>query len=102
MKLPALILISALSLFAAGAYSNRRAPGCSLMDSHFEQHDPQDYRGKVLLVEFMQTTCPECNNLADTLVQVKSKYGDRIAILSVVTLPDNFQTADKFTTAHKL
>ena len=49
-------------------YSNRRAPGFSLPDSAFEQHDPQDYRGKVLLVDVMLTTCPICNQLADTLV----------------------------------
>jgi peroxiredoxin len=107
MKIAVTILIGTVSLgvldlSGAGQYSNRRAPGFSLMDSHFEQHDPQDYRGKVLLVEFMQTTCAECNTLADALVQVKTKYGDRIGILSVVTLPDNFQTAEKFTAAHKV
>jgi hypothetical protein len=34
-------LTLALTLSAAGQYSNRRAPGFSLADSHFEQHDPQ-------------------------------------------------------------
>ena len=67
-----------LTLFAAGEYSNRRAPGFSLADSHFQQHDPQDYRGKVLIVDFMQTTCPVCMHLTDTLLQVKAKYGDKI------------------------
>jgi hypothetical protein len=28
-------------MFAAGEYSNRRAPGFSLADSHFQQHDTQ-------------------------------------------------------------
>ena len=41
--------------FAAGALSNRRAPGFSLPDSTMKQHDPLDYRGKILLLEFMQT-----------------------------------------------
>jgi peroxiredoxin len=102
MKLLALVPIVCLTLFAAGEYSNRRAPGFSLADSHFQQHDPQDYRGKVLIVDFMQTTCTVCMRLADTLLQVKSKYGDRIAILSITTLPDNFQTADKFAAEHKI
>jgi peroxiredoxin len=102
MKLPALILIACLTLFAAGEYSNRRAPGFSLADTHFVQHDTQDYRGKVLIVEFMQTTCPVCIRLADTLVQVKAKYGDKVGILSITTLPDNFQTADKFAAEHKV
>ena len=58
MKLPVLILIAALGLFGANEFSNRRAPGFSLADSKFQQHDPQDYRGKVVIVDFMQTTCP--------------------------------------------
>ena len=102
MKLPALILITALTLFAAGEYSNRRAPGFSLADSHFQQHDPQDYRGKVLIVEFMQTTCAVCKRLTESLLEVKAKYGDKIGILSVTTLPDNFQTAEKFAAEHKI
>jgi peroxiredoxin len=102
MKLPALVLITAFSLFAAGEFSNRRAPGFSLTDSHFQQHDPQDYKGKVLVLDFMQTQCNVCMRLADMLVQVKSKYGDKIAVLSIMTLPDTFETADKFASAHKI
>jgi peroxiredoxin len=102
MKLPVLILTGAVALLAAGEFSNRRAPGFSLADTHFEQHDTQDYRGKVLIVDFMQTTCPVCMRLADALVQVKSKYGEKIAILSIMTLPDNFQTAAKFAADHKI
>lgn len=102
MKLAASLLIGALTLCAAGEYSNRRAPGFSLSDSHYQQHDTQDYRGKVLIIEFMQTTCPVCQRLTDTLVQIKAKYGDRIGIMSVLTLPDNFQTVDKFATDRKI
>ena len=101
MKIPFLILIGALALFAAGSYSNRRAPGFSLMDSRYRQHDIQDYRGKAVIVDFMQTNCPVCNSLADVLVEVSAKYGDKLAILSIVTLPDNFAEADKFSERHK-
>ena len=102
MKLPYLILIACFSLFAAGEFSNRRAPGFSLPDTHFQQHDPQDYKGKVLVVDFMQTQCSICMHLADTLVQVKSKYGDKIAVLSIMTLPDTFDTAERFARDHKI
>jgi len=93
---------AALTLAASGAYSNRRAPGFSLADSHYEQHDPQDYRGRVLLIDIMQTTCGTCMKLVDALEQVKAKYGDRIGIISVVTLPDNFSTADQFVASHNV
>jgi len=102
MKLSFLILFTGITLFADGEYSNRRAPGFSLADSHFKQHDPQDYKGKVLIVEFMQTTCPICMLLTENLLQVRAKYGDKIGILSVTTLPDSFQTADKYAAEHKI
>jgi peroxiredoxin len=100
MKLPILLPMFALTLFAANEYSNRRAPGFSLMDTHYQQHDPQDYHGKVILIDFMQTTCSTCNVLADTLVQVKNKYGDKIVILSIVTSPDTFDTVNQFAALH--
>jgi peroxiredoxin len=100
MKIAFIVLATALSLLASGDYSNRRAPGFSLTDSHYQQHDPQDYRGKVLLVDIMATGCPYCARLVDTLVELKAKYGDKLAIISVVTAPDNFQTGDAFVAQH--
>lgn len=102
MKVPVCVIAMAALAWASGDYSNRRAPGFSLADSHYQQHDPQDYRGKVLLIDIMTTTCPNCMKLADVLIQVKSKYGDKIGIISVLTLPDNFQTGDRFAAAHKI
>jgi peroxiredoxin len=75
--------------FAAGALSNRRAPGFSLPDSTMKQHDPADYRGKVLLLEFMQTHCPTCKQQSGMLEQIKAKYGAKVQVLSVVVLPDS-------------
>ena len=54
------MMACAATLMTAGELSGRRAPGFSLIDVNFKQHDPQDYRGKILLVELMQTGCPHC------------------------------------------
>ena len=102
LLLTATLLPTASMLTASGDYSNRRAPGFSLADSHYQQHDPQDYRGKVLLIDIMSTSCLTCAHLADVLVQVKAKFGDKIGIISVLTLPDNQQTGDKFAAQHKI
>ena len=96
MKTIAILLTATLLAPAPNLFSDRRAPGFSLADSKFRQHDPQDYRGKILIVDIMLTTCPDCNQLADTLVQIKKKYGDKVAMISIVTLPDTFTEADKF------
>jgi peroxiredoxin len=50
----------------------------------------------------MQTTCPVCARLVDTLAQLKTKYGDKVAILSITTLPDNFEKADRFAAEHNV
>ena len=81
----------------------RRAPGFSLPDSKFKQHDMQDYRGKVVLIEFMRTDCPKCQELTKTLEQVRAKYGDKIQLLSIVTAPpDNQQTVSRYIAANKV
>jgi len=97
-----LSLLTAVVVMASGEYSNRRAPGFSLPDSFYQQHDPQDYRGKVLIVDIMTTHCPECTKLADVLVELKGKYRDKLAVLSVVTMPDNPNSTDQFKKEHKI
>jgi peroxiredoxin len=93
-------LICATSVVAAD-YS-RRAPGFSLPDLKTQQHDLADYRGKVVILEFMQTVCPHCNEFAGVLEQVQQKYGDRVGILSVVNPPDNQTKVAPFIAAHKI
>jgi peroxiredoxin len=89
-------------LFGANELSNRRAPGFSLMDLSSAQHDPADDRGKVVIIDFMQTTCPHCQKLSGILEQVKAKYKDKVSIFSIVTSPDNGQTMQKYVGEYKL
>jgi peroxiredoxin len=102
MRTFAIAFLCLTSLFAAGEFSNRRAPGFSLPDLRGTQHDPQDYRGKVVLVDFMQTTCPHCQKLSEILEQAKVKYKDKIMILSIVTVPDTFANVQKYIAEHKV
>ena len=100
LLLTAALLISASALSAADA--SRRAPGFSLPDTNQRQYDLADYRGKVVILEFMQTTCPHCAAFADVLEQVQQKYGDRVAIISVVNPPDDQPKVRPFIAAHKI
>ncbi|MBM3745100.1 MAG: TlpA family protein disulfide reductase [Acidobacteria bacterium] len=97
-----LSLLLAGSLAAADQYSNRRAPGFSLPDLNLKQHDLADYRGRVVLIDIMKTDCPHCRTLSKQLEQVKARYGQRVAILSVVTPPDNQQTVLRYIQANFL
>jgi len=102
-RISCLSIVLACALFASGELSNRRAPGFALPDPDYEHfYDLQDYRGKVLLIEIMSTTCPHCLLLSSTLEKVKEKYGDKVNILSVVLPPDNQATVAKYRTVNKI
>ncbi len=96
------LIFSATLLCASGDLSNRRAPGFSLPDVQLKQHDLQDYRGKIVLIDIMQTNCPHCQRLAGILERIHGKYGEKVAILSIVNPPDNQGTVAKFAQEHKV
>jgi peroxiredoxin len=95
------VLACAASLMA-GDLSGRRAPGFSLVDSNFVQHDAQDYRGKILLIDIMQTTCPHCGAFSNVLQEVATRYGGKVAVLSIVNPPDTTGTVKQYIAQHKL
>jgi peroxiredoxin len=103
MKLSATLLLAlAMTLHAQGPLG-RRAPGFSLMDvTKLQQHDLQDYRGKVVLIDIMRTDCPHCQELTKVLDEVKAKYADKVQILSVVNPPDNQTTVRKYIADYKV
>ena len=80
----------------ASGQAGRRAPGFSLPDRNQKQHDLYDYRGKVVVLDIIQTACPACQKFTRISEKLKQKYGERVAILSIVTLPDNLNTVRKF------
>jgi len=96
------LLASAALLFASGELSGRRAPGFSLPDLHGQQHDLQDYRGKIVIVDIIQTTCPHCQHLADILDKVAAKYGGKVAVLTFAIPRDTTATVAAFVKEHKV
>jgi peroxiredoxin len=91
-------LLCALALSAADP--GQRAPGFALMNSKMEPIDLYDFRGKPVILEFMQTTCPHCATFAGTLDKVQQKYGDRVAIIAVANPPDTIETVGRFVEGH--
>jgi thiol-disulfide isomerase/thioredoxin len=87
-----------------GQVALRRAPGFALPDGITgQERDLYDYRGKVVVLEFMSTTCPHCAAFADILGQVQQKYGERVQVISIVNIPtDNPGTVKQYVTGHKV
>lgn len=85
-----------LSLALSQAQQARRAPGFALPDANQQIHDLQDYRGKVVLLDFMKTDCSHCQTFSHVLEEAKTRYGSRVAVLSVLLPPDTTATAARF------
>src|ERR1035438_4584531 len=65
--------------------------------------DLLDYRGKIVVIEFMQTTCPHCAPFGDVLKEAQTKYGGRVVVLSVAnTNSDNPQSVAKYIQGHQI
>jgi peroxiredoxin len=97
------VLLCTAALSAAGDNSGRRAPGFALPDAKMQVYDLADYRGKIVLLELMQTTCGHCATFADVLGRVQEKYGDKVAILAVVnSRGDDQNTVAKYIAGHRV
>src|SRR5574340_749847 len=97
-----LLAVCAAMLPGAGALSGRRAPGVSLADTTGRQHDLQDYRGKYVVVEFFQSTCPHCAAFADVLTEAYTRYAGRVQILSIAVYPDKAPDVQRYMSGHKV
>jgi peroxiredoxin len=103
MKMRTVLITLLCSLTLVAADSLRRAPGFDLPDLKGQFHDLADYRGKVLVLEFLKTDCPHCATFAEVLAQVQPKYGDKVAVLAVAHLgTDSIQNIVQFEAGHKL
>jgi thiol-disulfide isomerase/thioredoxin len=98
MRKTLVTLFCAAALFAADA--PRRAPGFCLIDSTGQWRDLADYRGKAVLLEFMQTTCGHCAAFAPKLKEIQQKYGARVQILAVAVPQDNPNTITQYVKGH--
>jgi peroxiredoxin len=99
----ALAVCTAL-LFSTALFgqAGRRAPGFSLPDVNNQQHDLQDYRGKVVILEIMRTDCPHCKPFAKKLEQIKTLYAGKVAVISITNPPDTPQAVAKFVSEEKI
>lgn len=93
LRLAAMSVLGVATLLGAVNLSNRRAPGFSLMDINYNQHDLADYRGKVVLVEFIRTDCPVCQGFTSIVEKLRTQFGDRVEVITIVNTPPDSQPA---------
>ena len=100
MKLVTVLLCGAALINAQ--WAPKRAPGFCLVDTTGQWRDLYDYRGKVVLIEFMQTTCPHCAALAPKLTEIDKKYAGKVQILAIALPPDNPASMAEYVKGHRL
>lgn len=65
--------------------------------------DLADYRGRIVILEFMLTTCPHCSVAADALRAAEQKYGSKIQIIAVVSMQaEKDYTVASYIQGHKV
>jgi peroxiredoxin len=74
---------------AAGAEFPRPAPALEFVSHQGVKVNLADYRGKVVIVEFMLTYCPSCVDSARLLSKLQSEYGPRGFQVLGVAVNDN-------------
>ena len=97
-----LLFLTSSLLFGAGELSRRRAPGFSLFDAAMQQHDLYDYRGKYVIIEFMQTACPHCIKFGEVIEQLMLKHRGKVEALSITVPPDTLDTVRYYIKQHNI
>jgi peroxiredoxin len=88
--------LAALGTGAALAQTVRRAPGFALPDLKMTVHDLADYRGKIVVLDFMRTDCPHCGPFARVLEGLQTSYKGKVVVLAVVMPPDDHSRVAAF------
>lgn len=101
-RLPVLLLGFTGFICSAGELSNRPAPDFRLNDSAGRPVSLSEYRGKVVLVEFLSTTCPHCQKLAPVLDSIYTRFKGKVAVVGIATFPATAQTVAAFVQTYKV
>ena len=59
------------------------APDFTLLDIHGKMFSLKDFKGKIVIIDFMGPTCKPCKDQVIELGSVQRTYGDKVEILSL-------------------
>ncbi len=89
-------------LLSAGELSNRPAPPFRLPDAAGRFVSLADYKGRLVVLEFMSTTCPHCQKFAAVLESVHNRFKGKVGVVSIAAYPDNARTVAEFTKTYQV
>jgi peroxiredoxin len=78
----------------AAAYENETAPDFSMSDLHGTNHSLSSYRGKVVVINFWASWCPECVEELSSLNALYEKFRERGLIVLGITVDKSREVVD--------
>jgi thiol-disulfide isomerase/thioredoxin len=96
-------LIVATALLASAAFAQDLHPALALRDISGAEHSLEEYRGKVVVLNFWATWCLPCKYEMPLLVDLQNRYPDRIVVVGA-SLDDKEtqKRIPKFVAKHKV
>jgi len=95
-----LVLVWGLGVTGAAEVGDT-APDFSLEDLAGEKIELEDFRGKVVLLDFWSTKCPPCRKAMPHLQELHEKYKDKGLVVLGVSLDVNKRVVERFLQAVK-
>jgi peroxiredoxin len=92
MRFASITLAAALSVsaFASSAVTGQRAPELTITEPSGAQTLLSSYRGKAVIVAFIKTTCPHCQQFCLMLSRLQKEYGPQgLQVLGVASFDTN-------------
>ncbi len=79
----AVLVVVILGIYLISLRGGDDAPDFTVTDINGNEFTLSDQRGKVVLIDFMATWCPPCNDVMPELVEVYGEHGTDIVMISV-------------------
>ena len=65
------------------AFDNQQAPDFTLVDTKGEKISLQNYRGKIVIIDFWATWCPPCRRGIPDLIQIQKEFKNKVAVIGI-------------------
>ncbi len=65
------------------AFDNQQAPDFTLKDTQGKKISLQNYRGKIVIIDFWATWCPPCRRGIPDLIQIQKEFKNNVVVLGI-------------------
>ena len=91
----ALLLVAAISLYAAAPVP-RPAPALTFTEPSGKATSIASLKGKVVVVQFLLTTCPHCQAFSRVLTQVANEFGPKVQAVGIAFDQDDAKNVPSY------